>query len=102
MAEPFCITMMSSNNMVCTFTFNTIYCFVLLNDEFMTSLSGNAKMAVICYITPSVIYLEEMKATLLFACRTKLVKGKPQVNEVLDDQSLIHWRQCGLAKVGQQ
>ena len=59
-------------------------------------------MAVICDITPSAVYLEEMKLTLLFACRTKLVKVKAQVNEVLDDQSLIHCLQCKLDKACQQ
>ena len=73
-----------------------------LNDEFMTSLSGDVKMAVICDITLSTFYLEEMKSTLLFACRTKLVKVKAQVNEVLDDQSLIHCLQCELGKAYKQ
>ncbi|GMH68023.1 hypothetical protein TL16_g04829, partial [Triparma laevis f. inornata] len=38
------------------------------------SLSGNARMAVICCATPSELYLEETRSTLQFAARAKLVK----------------------------
>ena len=37
------------------------------------SLSGNAKMAVVCCITPSNAYIEETRSTLQFASRAKLV-----------------------------
>ena len=53
------------------------------------SLSGNARMAVICCATPSELYLEETRSTLQFASRAKLVKTRAQVNEVIDDRSLI-------------
>ena len=53
------------------------------------SLSGNARMAVICCATPSALYLEETRSTLQFASRAKLVKTRAQVNEVMDDRSLI-------------
>eukprot|EP00985_Skeletonema_marinoi_P018960 scaffold10718_cov127-Skeletonema_marinoi.AAC.1 len=53
------------------------------------SLSGNARMAVICCATPSDLYLEETRSTLQFASRAKLVKTRAQVNEVMDDRSLI-------------
>ncbi len=53
------------------------------------SLSGNARMAVICCATPSELYLEETRSTLQFASRAKLVKTRAQVNEVMDDRSLI-------------
>jgi len=53
------------------------------------SLSGNARMAVICCATPSAMYLEETRSTLQFASRAKLVKTRAQVNEVMDDRSLI-------------
>ena len=46
-------------------------------------------MAVICCATPSELYLEETRSTLGFASRAKLVKTRAQVNEVLDDRSLI-------------
>jgi hypothetical protein len=57
------------------------------------SLSGKARMAVICCATPSELYLEETRSTLLFASRAKLVKTRAQVNEVLDDRSLIKQRE---------
>lgn len=63
------------------------------------SLSGNAHMAVICCATPSELYLEETRSTLQFASRAKLVKTKPQVNEVLDDSSLITRLQRELAEI---
>ncbi len=46
-------------------------------------------MAVICCATPSELYLEETRSTLQFASRAKLVKTRAQVNEIMDDQSLI-------------
>jgi chromosome segregation ATPase len=62
------------------------------------SLSGNAKMAIICCTTPSELYLEETRSTLLFAKRAKLVKTKPIVNEVLDANSMIKKLQKELAR----
>ena len=62
------------------------------------SLSGNAKMAVICCATPSELYLEETRSTLQFASRAKLVKTNAQVNEVLDDRSIIRRLQRELAE----
>ena len=53
------------------------------------SLSGNARMAVICCATPSELYLEETRSTLQFASRAKLVKTRAQVNEIMDDRSLL-------------
>ena len=53
------------------------------------SLSGNARMAVICCATPSSLYLEETRSTLQFAARAKLVKTRAQVNEILDDRAII-------------
>lgn len=62
------------------------------------SLSGNARMAVVCCITPSELYLEETRSTLQFAQRAKLVKTNAQVNEVLDDRSIIRRLQRELAE----
>eukprot|EP00814_Leptocylindrus_danicus_P006856 CAMPEP_0116014920 /NCGR_PEP_ID=MMETSP0321-20121206/6536_1 /TAXON_ID=163516 /ORGANISM="Leptocylindrus danicus var. danicus, Strain B650" /LENGTH=842 /DNA_ID=CAMNT_0003484607 /DNA_START=53 /DNA_END=2578 /DNA_ORIENTATION=- len=53
------------------------------------SLSGNARMAVVCCATPSDLYLEETRSTLQFAARAKLVKTNAQVNEILDDRAII-------------
>ena len=47
------------------------------------SLSGNARMAVICCVSPSDIYREETRSTLQFASRAKLIKTKAEINEVL-------------------
>eukprot|EP00536_Pseudo-nitzschia_multiseries_P008863 jgi/Psemu1/297078/fgenesh1_pm.234_\ len=62
------------------------------------SLSGNARMAVICCATPSELYLEETRSTLQFASRAKLVKTNAQVNEVLDERSMIRRLQKELAE----
>ncbi len=61
------------------------------------SLSGNARMAIICCATPSEMYLEETRSTLQFASRAKLVKTNAQINEVLDDRSMIKKLQRELA-----
>ena len=53
------------------------------------SLSGNARMAVVCCATPSHLYLEETRSTLQFASRAKLVKTNAKINEVIDDRSMI-------------
>ena len=55
-------------------------------------------MAVICCATPSELYLEETRSTLQFASRAKLVKTNAQVNEVLDDRSIIRRLQRELAE----
>ena len=66
------------------------------------SLSGDARMAVICCATPSELYLEETRSTLQFASRAKLVKTNAQVNEVLDDRSIIRRLQRELAEARRQ
>ena len=53
------------------------------------SLSGEAKMSVICCITPAERFLEETRSTLAFASRAKLVTTHAIVNEVLDDAAKI-------------
>lgn len=62
------------------------------------SLSGNARMAVICCATPSHLYLEETRSTLQFASRAKLVKTNAKINEVIDERSLIKKLQKELAQ----
>ena len=51
------------------------------------SLSGNARMAVICCISPSDKYTDETKSTLQFATRAKLVKTNATSNEVVENES---------------
>jgi hypothetical protein len=46
-------------------------------------------MAVICCATPSELYLEDTRSTLKFALDAKLVKTRAQVDEILDNRSLI-------------
>ena len=53
------------------------------------SLSGNAKMAVVCCVTPAEKYAEDTKSTLQFASRAKLVKTHATVNEVVDDATKL-------------
>lgn len=53
------------------------------------SLSGNAKMSIICCITSAERYLEETRSTLQFASRAKLVVTHAVVNEVLDEGAQI-------------
>ena len=53
------------------------------------SLSGNAKMAVVCCVTPAERYIEETRSTLQFASRAKLVKTNATVNEVIDDATKL-------------
>ena len=66
------------------------------------SLAGNARMAVVCCATPSELYLEETRSTLMFAARAKLVKTNAKVNEVMDDRSLIRKLQRELAEARQK
>eukprot|EP00594_Rhizosolenia_setigera_P005463 CAMPEP_0178947154 /NCGR_PEP_ID=MMETSP0789-20121207/4687_1 /TAXON_ID=3005 /ORGANISM="Rhizosolenia setigera, Strain CCMP 1694" /LENGTH=360 /DNA_ID=CAMNT_0020627233 /DNA_START=528 /DNA_END=1607 /DNA_ORIENTATION=+ len=52
------------------------------------TLSGNARISIICCATSSHLFLEETRSTLLFASRAKLVKTNPQREEYLDDHTL--------------
>jgi centromeric protein E len=53
------------------------------------SLSGNARMSIVCCITPADRYLEETRSTLQFASRAKLVVTHATVNEVVDEAAQI-------------
>ncbi|KAI9283688.1 kinesin motor domain-containing protein [Umbelopsis sp. AD052] len=53
------------------------------------SLSGNARVAVICTISPVVTSIEESMNTLKFAERVKLVVTSAKTNEILDDKALL-------------
>ncbi|CAB4435421.1 unnamed protein product [Rhizophagus irregularis] len=53
------------------------------------SLSGNARVSVICTISPSVINIEESQNTLKFAARVKKVVTKAHTNAVMDDKALL-------------
>jgi hypothetical protein len=47
----------------------SLYHTSLLYHTFLSPLSGNAKMSIICCITPAAHYLEETRSTLQFASR---------------------------------
>ena len=53
------------------------------------ALGGNSRTAIICTITPAAIHCEETHSTLKFASRAKTITNKPQVNETLDDQTML-------------
>lgn len=53
------------------------------------SLCGNARMAVICCVSPSSKYVEETRSTLQFATRAKLVKTNAVRYEEVEDADLI-------------
>ncbi|KAF9012218.1 kinesin-domain-containing protein [Hymenopellis radicata] len=53
------------------------------------SLSGNARISVICTINPDVNAITESTSTLLFAKRIKSVKLNAQKKEVVDTDALI-------------
>ncbi|KAH8548187.1 kinesin-related protein 11 [Umbelopsis sp. PMI_123] len=53
------------------------------------SLSGNAKVAVICTVSPVLTNMEESINTLKFAERVKLVVTAAKANEILDDKALL-------------
>ncbi|KAI8575688.1 hypothetical protein K450DRAFT_260714 [Umbelopsis ramanniana AG] len=54
-----------------------------------SSLSGNARIAVICTISPSHHNLEESQNTLKFASRVKRIVTAAATNEIIDDKALL-------------
>ncbi|KAI9216304.1 P-loop containing nucleoside triphosphate hydrolase protein [Blastocladiella britannica] len=54
-----------------------------------SSLSGNARVSVICTISPSSANLDESTNTLKFAARVKQVVTRAHTNHVLDDKALL-------------
>ncbi|KAF9918731.1 hypothetical protein BX616_006261 [Lobosporangium transversale] len=54
-----------------------------------SSLNGNARVSVICTISPSSLNVEESNNTLKFAARVKKVVTKAQTNSVMDDKALL-------------
>ncbi|CAG8781880.1 16303_t:CDS:2, partial [Gigaspora rosea] len=70
-------------------SFDTWYGDLQVDGQFWNSLSGNARVAVICTISPSVINHEESQNTLKFASRIKKVVTRAQTNAVMDDKALL-------------
>ncbi|KAG0309260.1 hypothetical protein BGZ98_004109 [Dissophora globulifera] len=54
-----------------------------------SSLSGNARVSVICTISPSFLNVDESHNTLKFAARVKKVVTKAHTNQVMDDKALL-------------
>ncbi|KAF9128722.1 hypothetical protein BGW39_004817 [Mortierella sp. 14UC] len=54
-----------------------------------SSLSGNARVSVICTISPSFLNVEESHNTLKFAARVKKIITKVHTNQVMDDKALL-------------
>jgi hypothetical protein len=54
-----------------------------------SSLDGNARISIICTISPSTRCVEETHNTLKFASRAKLIKLAAKINESLDAKTLL-------------
>eukprot|EP01087_Luapelamoeba_hula_P022744 TRINITY_DN8230_c0_g1_i2.p1 TRINITY_DN8230_c0_g1~~TRINITY_DN8230_c0_g1_i2.p1 ORF type:complete len:716 (+),score=133.91 TRINITY_DN8230_c0_g1_i2:101-2248(+) len=54
-----------------------------------SSLSGNARIGIICTLSPTPASFEETHNTLKFAHRAKAITNRAKLNEVLDDKALI-------------
>ena len=63
------------------------------------SLSGNARISVICTINPDVSAVAESTSTLLFAQRIKKVQLHAQKKEVVDTDALIEKYQKEIAEL---
>ncbi|KAL6552222.1 hypothetical protein OROGR_008376 [Orobanche gracilis] len=64
-----------------------------------TSLSGNAKTAIICTMNPARSHVEQSRNTLLFASCAKEVTTNARVNVVMSDKALVKYLQRELAKL---
>jgi centromeric protein E len=53
------------------------------------SLGGNSRTAVICGMTPHWQHAEESISTLRFATRAKKIVNRAQINESMDDKSML-------------
>ena len=63
-----------------------------------SSLCGNARIALICCVSPSELFINETLSTLRFASRAKLIKTNAKKKIVLDNRSLIKKLQRELAE----
>eukprot|EP00752_Nemacystus_decipiens_P014181 g12611.t1 len=66
------------------------------------SLSGNARMAIICCATAAEGFLEETRSTFQFASRAKEIKTRAVVNEIVDDKTQIRRMSQELAALKRQ
>ena len=63
-----------------------------------SSLCGNARIALICCVSPSELFMHETLSTLRFASRAKLIQTNAKKKIVLDNRSLIKKLQRELAE----
>ncbi|OZJ05788.1 hypothetical protein BZG36_01276 [Bifiguratus adelaidae] len=66
------------------------------------SLSGNARVSVICTISPTLMTLEESRNTLQFAARVKRVVTRAQSNAINDKDALIQKYEAEIADLKAQ
>lgn len=53
------------------------------------ALGGNSQTLIICTISPLARFFEESLSTLKFATRARSIKTKPEINEIISDDTLI-------------
>lgn len=53
------------------------------------ALGGNARTAILCAVTPSLVHMDETLSTLRFASRAKKVTNHAHRNEFLDDRAKL-------------
>ena len=46
------------------------------------ALGGNSLAAIVCTVSPALVNFHQTLSTLRFATRAKIVKNRPQVNQV--------------------
>ena len=54
-----------------------------------SALDGNAHIAIICTVSPTLRCVEESLNTMKFAARAKLVRMNARINEVVDEKTLL-------------
>jgi hypothetical protein len=54
-----------------------------------SALDGNARIAIICNISPTSKCIEESVNTLKFGTRAKLIKIHAKINDIVDDKTLL-------------
>eukprot|EP00466_Bigelowiella_natans_P018008 jgi/Bigna1/40706/e_gw1.45.20.1 len=54
-----------------------------------TALGGISRTAILCCVTPASMHTDETLSTLKFASRAKNIKNKIEINEIVDDATLI-------------
>ncbi|MFS8159854.1 MAG: hypothetical protein ACMG6E_06520 [Candidatus Roizmanbacteria bacterium] len=53
------------------------------------ALGGNSLTAIICTVSPAAVNYYQTLSTLRFASRAKIVKNKPTVNEIVDENTIM-------------